>query len=106
VGASKAKIEQQMLGNLREQATADLERAVEGRRREVEVETLEGGNVTTALAETEWRKGELIILASSESGPLRRVFLGDTSVKIIRAAPRPVLVLTREPFGSRQTLTK
>ncbi|GAA2384105.1 universal stress protein [Nonomuraea africana] len=106
VGAGRAKIEQQMLEDLRAQAATDLERAAEGQRREVEVETLEGGNVTTAMGGTEWRQGELIILASSESGPLRRVFLGDTSVKIIRAAPRPVLVLTRQPFGSRQTLTK
>ncbi|MFE3447981.1 universal stress protein [Nonomuraea sp. NPDC059194] len=106
VGAGRAKIEQRMLEGLRAQAMTDLEKAASGRLPDVAVETLEGRNVALALGETDWLDGELIILASSESGPLRRVFLGDTSVKIIRAAPRPVLVLTRQPVGSRQSVTK
>ncbi|WP_431893198.1 universal stress protein [Nonomuraea sp. bgisy101] len=106
VGASRARIEQDMLEGLRAQAMTDLERAASSRRPEVAVETLEGRNVAQAMGGTDWLDGELIVLASSGSGPLRRVFLGDTSVKIIRAAPRPVLVLPRQPSGSRQTVTK
>ncbi|MEU7891482.1 universal stress protein [Nonomuraea sp. NPDC049152] len=106
VGTGRAKIEQRMMDGLRAQAMTDLEKAASGRRPEVAVETVEGRNVALAMGQTDWLEGELIILASSDSGPLRRVFLGDTSVKIIRAAPRPVLVLTRQPLSSRQTVTK
>ncbi|MGW5684653.1 universal stress protein [Nonomuraea sp. NPDC003754] len=106
VGAGRAKIEQRMLDGLRAQATTDLEKAARGWEPEAAIETLAGRNVAQAMDGTSWLDGELIIVASSSSGPLRRVFLGDTSVKIIRVAPRPVLVLTRQPGGSRQTVTK
>ncbi|WP_327085901.1 universal stress protein [Nonomuraea sp. NBC_01738] len=95
----RVKIEQEMDERLREQAAADLKAAARGQRRrtQVEVEVLEGRTVAHAMAETEWLPGELIICASSSTGPLRRVFLGDTSIKIVKAATRPVMILTREP---------
>ncbi|MFI6295335.1 universal stress protein [Nonomuraea sp. NPDC050790] len=95
----KAKIEQEMAERLREQAAADLKAAARGQRRklQVDVEILEGRTVAHALGETTWLPGELIICASSSSGPLRRVFLGDTSIKIVKAATCPVMILTREP---------
>ncbi|MEV0592707.1 universal stress protein [Nonomuraea cavernae] len=94
----RARIEEEMLARLRDQAVADLEVAARGHRRgvEVEVEVLEGRTVAQALAETAWLPGELLICASSGTGPLRRVFLGDTSLKIVRAACRPVMMLTRQ----------
>lgn len=93
------KVELDMLARLREQATADLNSAARGHRRrtEVEVELLEGRSVAAALQSGHWSPGELIVCASSDSGPLRRVFLGDTSIKIVRAATCPVMILTRTP---------
>ncbi|MEV4070470.1 universal stress protein [Nonomuraea fuscirosea] len=95
----RVRIEEEMLARLRDQAAADLRAAARGQRRRlpVEVEVLEGRNVAQALAATSWLPGEMIICASSDTGPLRRVFLGDTSIKIVRAATCPVMVLTRQP---------
>ncbi|MGR6921595.1 universal stress protein [[Actinomadura] parvosata] len=100
----RARIEEEMLVRLRDRAAADLEAAARAQRspgrpagRPVEVEVLEGRNVAQALATTSWLPGEMIICASSDTGPLRRVFLGDTSIKIVRASTCPVMILTREP---------
>jgi nucleotide-binding universal stress UspA family protein len=100
----RARIEEEMLVRLRDQAAADLHAAARGQRpagrpagRPVEVEVLEGRNVAQALGTTSWLPGEMIICASSDTGPLRRVFLGDTSIKIVRASTCPVMILTREP---------
>ncbi|MEV6035284.1 universal stress protein [Nonomuraea sp. NPDC052116] len=104
----RARIEEEMLVRLRDEAASNLRAAAHGRPR-VEVEVLEGRNVAQALGTTSWLPGEMIICASSATGPLRRVFLGDTSIKIVRAATCPVMILTRQTQGgeiSRQTLTK
>lgn len=95
----RARIEEEMLIRLRDQAAADLRAAARGQRRRspVEVEVLEGRNVAQALGAASWLPGEMIICASSDTGPLRRVFLGDTSIKILKAATRPVMILTRQP---------
>jgi nucleotide-binding universal stress UspA family protein len=94
-----ARVEEEMLIRLRDQASADLRSAARGQRRraQVEVEILEGRSVARAMRSGVWLPGELIICASSDSGPLRRVFLGDTSIKIVRAATCPVMILTRQP---------
>ncbi|MFF4614510.1 universal stress protein [Nonomuraea jabiensis] len=104
----RAGIEEEMLVHLRGEAASDLRAAARGRPR-VAVEVLEGRNVAQALGTTSWLPGEMIICASSATGPLRRVFPGDTSTKIVRAATCPVMILTRQTQGgenSRQTLTK
>ncbi|MFI6596833.1 universal stress protein [Nonomuraea sp. NPDC050536] len=101
-GGRRAKIHEEMLLRLREQAAADLKMAARGQRRvQVDVEVLDGRNVVGAMAATSWLPGELIVCASSDAGPLRRVFLGDISIKIVRAAPVPVMILTREPVTKR-----
>ncbi|MFI9836820.1 universal stress protein [Nonomuraea sp. NPDC051941] len=91
----RARIEEEMLVRLRDEAASNLRAAAHGRPR-VEVEVLEGRNVAQALGATSWLPGEMIICASSATGPLRRVFLGDTSIKIVRAATCPVMILTRQ----------
>ncbi|HEX4815628.1 MAG TPA: universal stress protein [Nonomuraea sp.] len=95
----RVKVEEDMVARLRDQAAADLRAAARGqsRRTRVEVEVLEGRTVAQALGATTWLPGEMIICASSDAGPLRRVFLGDTSLKIVRASTRPVMILTRRP---------
>ncbi|MGN9780112.1 universal stress protein [Nonomuraea sp. ZG12] len=97
--ARPVKVELDMLARLRDQATADLNAAARGHRRrtDVEVELLEGRSVAGALQHGRWAPGELVICASSDAGPLRRVFLGDTSIKIVRAATCPVMILARTP---------
>ncbi|MDA0634106.1 universal stress protein [Nonomuraea sp. MCN248] len=89
----------EMVAGMRRQAMADLTAAARGHRRrlQVDVEVIEGRNVATAMAAGSWERGDLIICASSNTAPLRRVFLGDTSIKIVRAATCPVMILTREP---------
>lgn len=103
-GGKRAKIELEMLEQLRTQAAADLKAAARGQRRkiQVEMEVLEGKNVADAMGTTAWLPGELIICASSDAGPLRRVFLGDTSIKILKAAVCPVMILTRQPALGKQ----
>ncbi|MDX3108170.1 universal stress protein [Nonomuraea angiospora] len=91
----RARIEEEMLVRLRDEAASNLRAAARGRPR-VEVEVLEGRNVAQALGTTSWLPGEMIICASSATGTLRRVFLGDTSIKIVRAATCPVMILTRQ----------
>jgi nucleotide-binding universal stress UspA family protein len=49
----------------------------------------------TALNDIEWHDGDLLVVGSSESGPIARVFLGSRAAKIIRHAPVPVLVVPR-----------
>ncbi|MEV8631746.1 universal stress protein [Streptosporangium sp. NPDC051023] len=93
----QVKVEEEMLGRIRERVTADLEAITQERGRvQVGVEVLEGKDVATALAHTDC-EGSMLICASSETGPLRRVFLGDVSLKIIRSAPCPVMMLPRNP---------
>jgi nucleotide-binding universal stress UspA family protein len=91
-------LREELLTSLREQAMADLTDAARGHRRvQVDVEVLEGRSVAAAMRSGVWERDELIICASSSSGPLRRVFLGDTSIKIVRVATSPVMILTRQP---------
>lgn len=64
-----------------------------------------GGTVTGTVVQADtaeqamerfpWRDGDLLIVGSSRYGALRRVLLGDTGLKILRAATIPVLVAPR-----------
>jgi nucleotide-binding universal stress UspA family protein len=42
-----------------------------------------------------WRPDDLFVTASSRYGPLRRVLLGDTAYKLLRACPVPAIVMPR-----------
>lgn len=63
----------------------------------VQTELAAGHDVAAALAATEWLAGELLVCASSEDAAVHRVFLGETALKVLRAAPCPVTVLPRGP---------
>jgi nucleotide-binding universal stress UspA family protein len=56
----------------------------------------QGHDWETALNDITWHDGDLLLIGSSESGPVARVFLGSRAAKIIRHAPVPVLVVPRE----------
>lgn len=87
--------EEEIVRRHSEQAEADLAEAAAGLDGDVTTEVLTGSNVTKALSSGDWRAGELIACMSSEGGPLRKVFLGDTSGKIVRASAAPVVILPR-----------
>ncbi|WP_226534267.1 universal stress protein [Microbacterium paraoxydans] len=52
----------------------------------------------SAVANIGWRKDELLVLGSSERGPISQVFLGSRGAKITRSTPVPVIVLP-QPHG-------
>ena len=56
-----------------------------------------------ALDYVEWQDGDVLVIGSSESGPLARVFLGSRAAKIIRHSPVPVLVV---PRGAAEALPR
>ncbi|QFG19974.1 universal stress protein [Actinomadura sp. WMMB 499] len=62
---------------------------------EVSTEAVTGASVGKALAAVDMLPGEVLACQSGHHGPLRKVFLGESSGKIVRSAPRPVLVLPR-----------
>ena len=55
----------------------------------------QGSDWEAALYDVEWSDGDLLVIGSSESGPVARVFLGSRAAKIIRYTPVPVLVVPR-----------
>jgi nucleotide-binding universal stress UspA family protein len=57
-----------------------------------------------AVAEVAWRDGDVLVVGSSSTGPVARVFLGSRAAKIVRASPVPIVVLPRDhgrPASSR-----
>ena len=61
----------------------------------VEAGVVSGRNWEEALDSLPWEEGELLVVGSSRLGPVRRVFLGSSSTKIIRSSPVPVVVIPR-----------
>lgn len=62
---------------------------------EVSNDVLVGDSPAEAMSREEWEHGDLLVVASARGGLLRRVFLGDTTFKILRAATVPTVVLPR-----------
>jgi nucleotide-binding universal stress UspA family protein len=48
-----------------------------------------------ALEDVEWRDGDVLVVGSSSTGPIARVFLGSRASKIVRHTPVPVVVVPR-----------
>lgn len=88
-----------VLQALREEAASALARAAETAVAagidDVSYEVVEGAGIASALARVSWRDDDLLVIGSSGRGPLRRVFLGDMSFKLLRAAPVATMVLPR-----------
>jgi nucleotide-binding universal stress UspA family protein len=61
----------------------------------VEVAVVSGRNWEDALDSLPWEEGEVLVVGSSRLGPVRRVFLGSNSTKIVRSSPVPVVVIPR-----------
>lgn len=52
-----------------------------------------GAEWPDALDDLDWDPGEMLVIGSSKSGVLAKVFLGSQAIKIIRSSPVPVLVV-------------
>ncbi|MDI2131976.1 universal stress protein [Yinghuangia seranimata] len=89
-------VDEQMLQSVRDQLTADLEAAADalGSHAPAACELAEGDDVPGALSAVDW-VDEALVVSVSDAGPLTRVFVGDVSLKIIRAAQVPVVVFPR-----------
>ncbi|MFI0432121.1 MAG: universal stress protein [Candidatus Nanopelagicales bacterium] len=61
----------------------------------VETVTITADSVQAAIERTEWEGDELLVIGSAVSGPVRRVFLGDMTYKLLRSTPVPAVVLPR-----------
>ncbi|MFI0479907.1 universal stress protein [Actinomadura sp. 9N215] len=61
-----------------------------------------GTGIAKTLGAVDMLPGEVLACQSSHDGPLRKVFLGESSGKIVRAAPCPVLLLPRGGAVSAQ----
>lgn len=64
-------------------------------RRDPELVIGHGRDWAEALDDLDWAPGDLLVVGSSVSGPLARVFVGSRATKIIRHAPVPVIALPR-----------
>jgi nucleotide-binding universal stress UspA family protein len=65
--------------------------------RSAEVETVVGHGQTwrDALEDIEWCDRDVLVVGSSELGPVAQVFIGSRASKIVRYSPVPVVVLPR-----------
>ncbi|WP_406297516.1 universal stress protein [Embleya sp. NBC_00888] len=93
-GKQHQSAEHQVLRAAREQARQDLATAMAEIDVSVDAETAEGDDVRAAMDTVTWAD-DLLICASSTVGPVKRVFVGDVSHKIVRNARTPVMVLPR-----------
>lgn len=90
--------ENSLLDSARAAAAAAQQQAVErlaARGIEASASLIEGESMTQAISRFDWRDDDLLVVGSADSGPLRRVFLGNTTHKIIRSATVPVAVTPR-----------
>ncbi len=62
---------------------------------EISNDVLVGDSPQAAMSREDWEPGDLLVVASGSGGLLKRVFLGDTNYKILRASTVPTLVLPR-----------
>ncbi|MFI0352539.1 universal stress protein [Actinomadura sp. 9N407] len=83
------------IGDDEDRLRDDLALAVRASGLDAETALAEGDDVADAAGRTEWDEGEILICASSEDATAHRVFLGETALKLLRAAPCPVAVLPR-----------
>lgn len=70
----------------------------------VQTQVCSGGNIAQAVARADWPDGELLVLGSAPMGPLSRVFLGSTSLKLLRICPSPVVAVPRGASVVQETV--
>lgn len=90
--------EAQVLQSLGEDSMRRLQSAAETCPPSVEVSTqiCKAVSIEEAMAAVEWDAGDLLVTGSGSAGRLHRVFIGDTSFKILRNSRLPVMVVPRQ----------
>jgi nucleotide-binding universal stress UspA family protein len=61
----------------------------------VETVVATGRNWSEALGGLDWQDGDVLVVGSSPSGLLSRVFIGTNAIRIVRHSPVPVVVVPR-----------
>ncbi len=84
-------------------AAREVVAAVEGLSEPPPVETVvgRGSSWGEALDDIGWEEGDVLVVGSSDLGPVAQVFLGSRATKILRHSPVPVFVV---PRGRVETL--
>ncbi|WP_182840916.1 universal stress protein [Corynebacterium falsenii] len=90
--------ESEQMVEWREQALALLDRGRDralARHADLVVQTEAGSGYgwSGAMNALKWKKGDLLVLGSSQLGQFRRVFLGPSTNQILRHSPAPVLIV-------------
>ncbi len=62
----------------------------------VTVTLAHGRNIEEAVDGIGWKSGELVVVGSSRLAETRKIFLGSTANKILRALPVPMVVVPRD----------
>lgn len=62
---------------------------------DINTEVVAADTVVRALARFDWQDDDVLVIGSTDSGPIRRVFLGDMTYKLVRSATVPVVVIPR-----------
>lgn len=88
--------ERMVLQALHEQEQRAQREATKGLSQNIECTVAEGDTVAEALRGFGWRKDDVFVIGSSRFGVISRVFMGDFSLKLLRAASVPVILLPRQ----------
>lgn len=63
---------------------------------QVTVTVAHGRNIAQAIDGIGWKSGELVVVGSSRLAQSRKIFLGSTANKMLRALPVPMVVVPRD----------
>lgn len=66
-----------------------------GTRTEVTATVAEGSTIEQAVEKLQWNEGEIAIIGSSRLAEHRKIFMGSTANKLLRALPIPLIVVPR-----------
>jgi nucleotide-binding universal stress UspA family protein len=94
---SEDQVFQEWVREVRDAAGAALAQVeeLEARPSDVEVVIGRGQGWGEALDDLGWQEGDVLVMGSSELGPVAQVFLGSRATKILRSSPVPVVVVPR-----------
>ena len=77
------------------QTVLDEAVAAVGTRTEVTAAVAEGSTIEQAVESLSWTEGEIAIIGSSRLAEHRKIFMGSTANKLLRALPIPLIVVPR-----------
>ncbi|WP_326544297.1 universal stress protein [Pseudorhodoferax sp.] len=98
--AGMGSSEEEVISRWRDEAAQSLERVrallvSAGTTLQLETAVSAAASWDAAMSGIDWFNEELLVLGSSKLGIIKRVFLGSTAHRILRASPVPVMALPR-----------